>query len=416
MARQSFRRALSFFVLAFGALQVWPALSVAQTADANNPQVREALDLYQSGKMVEAMPLLEDLVARYPADSNLKVRWAYSVASYAATLTDPEQRKEARLRARKIALEAQAAGAQDSILFTILEWIPEDGSEAAFSPRKEVDAAMKEAEADFVRGDLDKARDGCLRALLLDPNNYEAALFTGDTYFRQRTLGSAGEWFSRAVQIDPNQETAYRYWGDALMLADKMDEARSKFIQAIIAEPYKRLSWQGVNQWAQRNHVTLNWVRLQDRSQVSAKDDKHISITIQDTPKDDPNAVAWISYGLGRAGWHGELFAKEFPNEPKYRRTLKEEAYALGLMVKVLKEQKDFEKISAKLDPGLLALIKIDDAGLLEPFVLLNRADEGIAQDYIPYRLANRDKLTRYLDEFVVPKTPAIPEAAPEPR
>jgi hypothetical protein len=45
-------------------------------------------------------------------------------------------------------------------------------------------------------------------------------------------------------------------------------------------------------------------------------------------------------------------------------------------------------------------------AGLLEPFVLLNRADNDITQDYNDYRAANRDKLRRYLDEFVVPKTP----------
>lgn len=38
---------------------------------------------------------------------------------------------------------------------------------------------MKGAEAEFVRGNYDKAREGYIRALLLDPNNYEAALFTG---------------------------------------------------------------------------------------------------------------------------------------------------------------------------------------------------------------------------------------------
>ena len=35
---------------------------------------------------------------------------------------------------------------------------------------------MKNAEADFVRGDFDKARDGYLHVMMLDPRNYEAAL------------------------------------------------------------------------------------------------------------------------------------------------------------------------------------------------------------------------------------------------
>jgi hypothetical protein len=36
---------------------------------------------------------------------------------------------------------------------------------------------MKAAEADFARGNLDKARDGYLHVLMLDPNNYAAAVF-----------------------------------------------------------------------------------------------------------------------------------------------------------------------------------------------------------------------------------------------
>jgi hypothetical protein len=42
---------------------------------------------------------------------------------------------------------------------------------------KEADEAMKAAEADFARGNLDKARDGYLHVLMLDPNNYAVAVF-----------------------------------------------------------------------------------------------------------------------------------------------------------------------------------------------------------------------------------------------
>ena len=85
---------------------------------------------------------------------------------------------------------------------------------------------------------------------------------------------------------------------------------------------------------------------------------------------------------------------------------MREEADALHLMVAVLKEQKDFEKKKGTLDPALQQLVKIDEAGFLEPFALLNRADGEIAQDYDPYRAAHRDMLYRYFDEFVVPKAP----------
>jgi tetratricopeptide (TPR) repeat protein len=286
--------------------------------------------------------------------------------------------------------------------------LPEDGADPTFSGRKEVDEVMKGAEADFVRGDLDKARDGYIHALLLDPRNYDAALFIGDVYFKQHVNGSAGEWFARAIQIDPDRETAYRYWGDALADLGRIAEAREKYIQAILADPYNQRPWVGLSRWTQRTKLTLNWVRLQDKSAVTQKDEKNVSITLDSNmKKDDPNMTAWLTYGIGRASWHTDKFKKEFPSEPKYRRTMREEADSLHLMVTVLLEQKDFEKRKKDLDPPLLQLVQIDQAGFIEPFALLNRADTEIAQDYSAYRTSNREKIYRYLDEFVVPKAPA---------
>lgn len=276
---------------------------------------------------------------------------------------------------------------------------------------------MQAAEADFSRGDLDKARQGYIHALLLDPSLYTAALFIGDTYFKQKQPGSAGEWFSRAIQIDPNRETAYRYWGDALTGMGKMDEARTKFINAVIAEPYNRNPWMGLGQWADHNHVKLTYLRLQDKSKVTIDGGK-TTVTLDSdmlAKKDNAAIGAWLVYGTRRAKWQTEEFKKQFPNEPHYRRTLKEESDSLDLMVKVISEVQKSKKDgdNSDLDPSLTMLVKIDEAGLLDPFVLLNRADNGIAQDYPDYRGANRDRIYRYMDEFVVPKTP---EPSPSPQ
>jgi len=111
---------------------------------------------------------------------------------------------------------------------------------------------------------------------------------------------------------------------------------------------------------------------------------------------------------MNRALWQGDKFKKEFPTVPRYRRTLKEEVECLNLMISVLKEQKDYKKKFKDLDPSLQSLIRIQEDGFLEPFVLLNRADAGITQDYEPYRNSKRDNIRRYLDEFMIPKTPVI--------
>ena len=79
----------------------------------------------------------------------------------------------------------------------------------------------------------------------------------------------------------------------------------------------------------------------------------------------------------------------------------------MDAMVKILAPEAVSQKKAEKLDPSLLALIQIDHEGLLESFVLLNRADREIAVDFPAYRAAHRDRLYRYVDEFVLPKTSA---------
>jgi tetratricopeptide (TPR) repeat protein len=389
--------------------QTEPAQSPgAQTAPADNPDRKKALELRSQGKMVEAMPLFEILCAEYPKDAAMWEGWAVSTIGYSQTLTDAESRKKARVQARTYLVKANELGDKSPLVQILLPMIPEDGGELSYSPRKEVSDLIQQAEADFGRGDYDKAREGYVHALLLDPKNYDAALFAGDVYFKQHINGSAGEWFAKAIEIDPNRETAYRYWGDALAAMGKNSEAREKYIQAIVADPYNNRGWVGLNQWAQRNKVKLNWVKLQDKSAVSAQAGGSMNITLDPTSlgKGDLSGPAWLAYGGERALWHGDKFKKEFPNETTYRRTMREEADCLHLMVTVMTEQKDFATKEKDLDPSLIALVKIDQAGFIEPFALLNRADKDIAQDYAPYRIAHRDTLYRYFDEFVVPKAP----------
>jgi tetratricopeptide (TPR) repeat protein len=385
-----------------------PVGSSAQTPanSADDPARREAFQLYDAGKYVDAMPRLEQIVADHPSDLVAKEHWAFSMIGYAASLPDPAERMKVRAHARALAVQLKDEG-DNSNLLQIMLGLPEDGSESSFSDRKEVDAAMKAAEADFSRGDLDKAREGYQRALLLDPKNYEAALFSGDSCFKQHSYAQAGEWFARAIQIDPNRETAYRYWGDALAASSKNDEARGKFIDAVIAEPYSSKAWMGLKQWVDRNKVKLNVLVIQDKAatQTDGKD-ATVTLDINMLNGSPSSGAAWIIYSGTRITWQKEKFKKEFPNEPAYRRSLKEEAEALDTMVTVLAEDAKSKKKAKNMDPSLLALVQLDHLGLLESFVLFNRADAGIARDYAGYREVHRDLLRRYLAEYVVPKTP----------
>ncbi len=76
-----------------------------------------------------------------------------------------------------------------------------------------------------------------------------------------------------------------------------------------------------------------------------------------------------------------------------------EEADALRSVLALAEEKKSIIK---NLSPDLAALKALSNAGLLEAYILLARADAEIKIDYAAYRQNNREKLKRYLAEFVV--------------
>ena len=305
----------------------------AQSDGSYDERRKQAIELYSKGHFTEALPILQKLHAEKASDVAVLEGLSFATLAYAATLTDPRARKEERVKARKLAEEAKAAGDDSNMLKTILE-VPEDGSEPAYSNSAAVQSVMQEGEAAFAKGDFAGAISAYNRALGLDQNVYDAALFMGDVYFKQGDHTKAGELFLRAIQIDPNRETAYRYWGDDLVAQGRLGEAKEKFIGAIVAQPYLRISWMGLSQWAPKQKMILENPQINPPGKVEdkGKDDKgknQTTITLDlstinpSAKKDGTNA--WFIYSLSKAVWHGERFQKEFPSEKEYRHSLAEE-------------------------------------------------------------------------------------------
>jgi len=219
-------------------------------------------------------------------------------------------------------------------------------------------------------------------------------------YFNKKDFENAESWFAVAVSVNGDKETAYRYWGDALLSEKKVEQAHTKYIEAVIANPYSNATWAGLGHWARAAGRKLTQPSVEPRGKIAdGSDSKHVTITI------DPAAVAandgssaWTMYGITRAAWR-EKFQKQFPNEKTYRHSLAEESEALGLVVSSAREWK--EKNPGTLNPGLAILVELSDRGLLEAYILLSQADQGIAEDYPAYRAGHRAELRQYLTDFV---------------
>lgn len=260
---------------------------------------------------------------------------------------------------------------------------------------------MREGEGHFAAQEWDKAQAAYEKAFKLDPTIYEAPLFIGDVYFQRREMDKAGEWYAKAIALDPNRETAYRYWSDAYLRIGRMKESRDKAVDAIIAEPYNRMSYRGLMQWAQKNQVKLSHPKIEIPADISSSKSGEANVITLD-PKllsggKEDGSSAWLVYSITRASWRTDKFAKTFPKESAYRHSLAEEVDALRMVISSVKADKKVKT----MEESLANLMKLNDAGLLEAYILLARADDGIAQDYEEYRKGNREKLRKYLTDVV---------------
>jgi tetratricopeptide (TPR) repeat protein len=391
--------------------------SQAQSSSAEDYQTlrQQALDGFHVRNAIERLPLLEKLAAQKPDDAEVLYALSVALLQNAATLPTQPERTAMRLRARQLGIKARELGSKGVLLDVVLD-IPEDGSQPPFSPKAEVEKLMHEGEAAFASGQHDQALAIYQRALALDPDLYHAALFLGDVYFVKKDADRAGEWFARAIAIDPNVETAYRYWGDALLVAGRYAEAREKFIEAVIADPYNRRAWNGLFNWSKRTGVQLSHPRIESPNSIKKESDSKMTITIDPaTLGQKDGREKWMSYEISKAAWTTNDYAsfkKEYPEEKTYRHSLMEEVRALRLVAENVASAMKKGDIK-KLHPSLEPLLRVHEAGLMEAYVLLARADEGIARDYVRYRAGNRDKLVEYMRLFVAPAPSADKKSNP---
>ena len=363
---------------------------------------RQATALLKENKYTEALPILEKIAAAEPNDGETQFFLAFALIGQATNTKDNAARKALRIRARQAFVKAKALNYDEPKLDAMILGLPEDGSDSpGFTSNAKANQLMEEGEALFSQGKPDEALKKYQEALELDPKLYSAALFSGDIYLQKEDYAKAEIWYQKAIAIDPDKETAYRYSATPLMKQRKIDEARDRYIEAFISEPYNRFARGGLIQWGQATQTSLAHPEITIPTNVTFDDKGDAKINLDASAllggKDD-GSFAWISYGATRSTWRKEKFAKTFPNEKTYRHSLAEEADALRSVLSVATADKKDKKLS----PSLTRLKKLDEEGLLESYILLAQPDEGIAQDHPAYLKQNREKLRRYMLQYVV--------------
>ncbi len=378
--------------------------AVLNAGAAENPVMDEAATarvLFENGNAVAALPYYERLAQNEPQNPLYAERHAFAMLTLLNGMPAGEKRTAIVGQIRTEALRAKALGDNSNLLATLLDSLD---NMATFEPSKETQE-LAAAEAAFQRGDYDKALAGYEAVAAANPLSYGARLFAGDVHFIKGNVDAAAKWFQAAIDLNPNVETAHRYWGDALAKAKREDEALAHYIDAFVAEPYNRTARTGLQQWADRNGVKLRKpsVPVPPAPTVTVQENAKPTVAINlgpDTLKNPRTRVAWLVYATMRGSWMASEFAKQYPQEQKYRHSLMEEADSLKIALASLKvDQLDLEGA----DADVRDLVMLGRAKMIDAYILLQAADEGIAQDYNAYRVANRAKLAAYFRQFVIP-------------
>ena len=376
--------------------------TTGQSASKSDAEIQkedlQAEELYGQQNFLGALPLFEDLHKQRPESNVFRERLAMTLLARAGT-ESPADAAATRDRAHKLLLDAKAAGDNSNLLQILLEKLSAATPAVTDNPNSPGADALSRAEKAFSSGDLPGALVFYKQAAEADPNLYEAPLFAGDAAYKLKNYDEAGAWYAKAIEINPNRETAYRYWGDVLMHKGDQKSAQSKFIDAVIAEPYTKASWIGLKQWAEATHAKLASPPITLPRQAVPNEKGGENVTIDPSTLGGPTSGAWLIYEMNPVLWRKTEFKKHYPNEAVYRHSLAEEAESLRTAIAFVTEKKIAQD---QLDPTLKSLVALEKDGMLECWILLNHADQGIAQDYVAFREKHRDLLHAYMDKYVV--------------
>lgn len=325
-------------------------------ATAAAPGREDARRLAAGGHLEEAVAVYERLTAQRPDDAPLCAEAARSMLELAPRLA-PEKAQPLRKRARALAARARQLGDESPYVDTVLRSVREDGTVAPrpaprFSTDPTVQQAIVDGEGAFERGEMDAALRSYARALELEPRNYWATLWTGDVHFKAERWDAAAEWFRKAVDLDGDVELGHRYLADVLRRVGKQEEALDQYVEAVIADP----------QSAYARHMLKQFVQKMPKPPIPVLPREAVEI-----------AGRRIEFG-----------------GPGGRRGLAEEVAGLRTLAAVNADQDAWRE-------KLTRLAVIRDAGLLEPYVVLERTGPEVARDYPAYREGHRKELRRYL-------------------
>lgn len=204
----------------------------SQGINPSEADVKNLLELYQSGQLSDAEKLAQSLTERFP-----KHQFGWKVLGAVLKLTGRISESLA-VSQKSVQLDHQDAQAHSNLGITLLELGRLD--EALLSLKQAIVLKPAYAEAYFNLGAtqqkldrLDEAKVSYIQAIALKPDYAEAHYNLGNTYKKMCRLDAAEASYMRAIALKPNYAQALNNLGITLQELNRLDEAGASFRKAI---------------------------------------------------------------------------------------------------------------------------------------------------------------------------------------
>jgi hypothetical protein len=188
-----------------------------------------------------------------------------------------------------------------------------------------------------------------------------------------------------------------------------------------VAEPYSKPGWLSLVQWARltKTPVSVPQIALPKFS-VSEGMLVPDPALATDSAKSSGRA-AWMAYETCRVknapigGKSGFSVGADGSVTPmgSYHSLAQETECLRAILVDLRARIADGSVAEENLDPVLKVLSRLDNDGVLQCWILLNAADQGIRFDYPAYRKTNCDELIAYVNRYILQRTPSLSFSAP---
>jgi tetratricopeptide (TPR) repeat protein len=283
-----------------------------------------------------------------------------------------------------------------------------------------------EAESSLAKGRLQEAADAYAKGLALSPEYGPGWVNAGDVQFARKDYAGALGFYRKALALDPSLAQAHHFAADSLFKLGRLSEAEDEYVQALVYEPNYDEVWRALDIVGPKAGFRIHRpVISTPAGAIGDNVDGKVEIGVADPQ--------WLQYLSCKAVWRHEddyRKAKLAAAPQRYSRSLAiagttypwsvaEEAeclrsYVAGNLSATaarLKEQGagsgqtagvSREKVLAAAPELVRTLVQVEDADLLDGFILFAMFGQRCPMVLTLFSDSERSQMERFIRKFVI--------------